>query len=42
MMQRKLEWEAERRYLTGELHRIKARLAELEEILSLLFPKGAA
>jgi hypothetical protein len=40
--QRKLEWEAERRFLLAEKHRIETRLAELDEILRLLFPKEAA
>jgi hypothetical protein len=40
--ERKLEWEAEARYLRNRIQTDRERLAELEEILMLLFPKGAA
>ena len=40
MMRRKLEWEAERRFLATEKRRIETRLAELDEILMLLFPEA--
>jgi len=38
--QRRLEWEAERRFLTSEIHRLKTRLDELEEILTIMFPEA--
>jgi chromosome segregation ATPase len=38
--QRRLEWEAERRFLTAEIQRLKTRLNELEEILLVMFPEA--
>lgn len=36
---RRQEWEAERRYLSNRKQQIEQRLAELDEILRLLFPE---
>lgn len=42
METRRLEWEAERRFLNTERQRIETRLRELDEIIALMFPKEAA